>query len=78
MIDMSPLDNITRDPHVNYNFLSTVNQFQELMSVNIDFACISDQPDSLHHLFLRCYTGDLNFLNGFNESPTVWVREICV
>lgn len=76
MVDVNPVDNIARDPHVNYNLLSTVNKHLEPNYFNIGFACIRDKyvPGNSLQVFLLCYTGDYKGLSNFNGSTGVGVR----
>jgi hypothetical protein len=60
MVDVRPGNNLAKDPHVNYDFLSTVNELQELTFVDIGFACIIDQkvPGNMSQLFFQCCMGN--------------------
>ena len=63
MIQVSPDMNVVRDPHVNYNSLSSITISQDLAYTDVGFACIVDQenPSDSTHMFLRCFVGDESF-----------------
>ena len=63
MIQISPDRNIVRDPHVNYNSLSSITISQDLAYTEVGFACITDQLPLYNrtkpsNMYLRCFVGD--------------------
>lgn len=75
MVDLSPIANIQRDPHLNPNLFSRFNGTDNLIRyTDIGFSCDHDRalPTDASSFLTRCYLADWGIPPELSITPKTW------